>query len=543
MPAVLLVFCLFISSAAAEVNMSVEINSTGDVNFDADINADGNVTVIIDGTNIGEEVGGLQEDVYGQPSSDPRDFILREEFGNETEEIPIAQICDDLVQKGYITTTATHVIPQEFVAYLKSLGYDDEAHINYIWNLCQEMKFNYQSSYIAEHEAEWLKDEGDGVGISLDNVVSTIKEAIDYLLGLTGTSSEARQIAFDLDRYFASDEDVYYLNRRVRELELEAEAVSRTLQKIAMSAYCQAKIDMMIEYNFTSVKCGNTTYYHWQVVHSPPQRKVIGVTPYGYRKAPAEAGNIEYEDAPESLINYIPGRTKPMIIDYSPKEMATNKNTFNLYVYTNAPTNCQYKKTFFKFGEGVDFEEGQGSMIHKSVITEPEDGIYEYYIRCADAFGKTAFYPHKTHVKSIVKIDTEKPEISCFVTEDLVSYGTVTHTKVSCVVSDMTGAEIVEVYGLGEEPVELEPCEEKGEYCKVLPIKDLEEGTFKLSAKVVDRAGNENYKENFAVLTVDKTPIPEEEETPETSGGALTGLFSALTSNLLASIMSFFSGS
>ena len=532
----LIMFFLFISVANAEVNMSVDIATTGDVNLETNVNTSGNVTVVIDGTNIGEQVGGLEEDVYGQPHSNPKDFILEEEFGGQTEAIPIADLCSDLAQKGYITETATSVMPQGFVDYLKALGYDDESHINYIWNLCQELKFNYQSSYIAEHEPDWT--EGDGVGISLDNVVDAIHEAVNYLLGLTGTSDQAKQIAYDLDRYFASDRDVYNLNSRVSNLELEAEAVSRTMQNIAADAYCQAKIDMMMEYNFTSVTCGNTTYFYWQVAHSPVQTKIIGVTPSGYKKATSDSLDIQYEQAPGSLMNYVPGVTKPMIIDYSPKEMIKNTNTFRLYVYTNAPTDCQYNKGFFRFGEGNDFDEGQGSMIHKSVLTELDDGTYEYYIRCADAFGKTAFYPTGQPVKSVVTIDTENPEMVCFVSEDKLSYAAATSTEVSCVVSDMTGAETVEAYGF-EGVMELGPCEENGEYCGTLNIEDLAEGTYTLSARVVDKAGNENFDNDFARITVDKTPLPKEETS---NGGGLTGLFSVFTSNIFQPITDFFTG-
>ncbi|MCD6591216.1 MAG: hypothetical protein J7K72_04570 [Candidatus Aenigmarchaeota archaeon] len=538
--AALLTFILLVSVANAEVNMSVEINSTGDVNFDADINADGNVTVIINGTNIGEEVGGLEQDVYGQPQSNPKDFILEEEFGNETEEIPIAEICNDLVSKGYITDTATHIVPQEFVAYLKSLGYDDESHINYIWNLCQEMKFNSQSSYIKEHEGTWSKDDVGG-GINFGDLVSVMSEAVNYLLGKTYASDVAIQIARQLDRYFASDADVYYLDKRVKELELEAEAVSRTMQKIAVDSYCQAKIDMMIEYNFTSVTCGNTTYYYWQVVHSPPQTKVVGVTPSGYQHTPLKGPNIEYEEIPSSLLNYIPGKTKPVIIDYSPKEMVRAKHTFNLYVFTNAPTRCQYDKKYFIFGEGKDFDEGQGEMVHKSVITEPEDGRYEYYIRCADRFGNIAVYSRKGHVKSVMIMDTEKPKIVCFLENDTLSYTTAESTKITCAVSDATRV-TVQVRGLGD-VLELKPCNgNEMEYCAVLGIDELEEGEYNLSAYAVDRAGNENYDKDFATLTVDKTSVPKEEQT-EPAAGPLTGLFSSFTSNILASIINFFSGS
>ncbi len=45
--------------AFADANVSINIDTTGDVNLDTEVNTTGNVTVWIDGTNIGEEINNI----------------------------------------------------------------------------------------------------------------------------------------------------------------------------------------------------------------------------------------------------------------------------------------------------------------------------------------------------------------------------------------------------------------------------------------------------------------------------------------------------
>ena len=364
---------------------------------------------------------------------------------------------------------------------------------------------NGQGNYIVSNEDQWSQDKK---GITSSDLAEIINSAVGFLFGGNANNNE-EQIGSDLDAYFASDEDTYYIGQRINSLELEAEAVSRTLQDIAPDAYCRAKIDMMIEYGFTSVDCGNITYYHWNVHNSPEVTKIIGITSSD-RESSKIGGvpNLDYFDIPESFRNYIPGETRPIIVDFSPESITITDDSVNLFALTNAPTECWYKDDYFAIGDGNGFSLGQGGLAHETEVAIEEDGIYEYYIRCADSYGKMAYSPHQEsgHVVASVTRDTTGPEISCLVTEQLMSY-TSTESEVRCAVSDLSDIESFGITGIGV--VSPEPC--GSGYCLELNIDDLEEGTFSLSATSVDDAGNENSLDNFAEITVDKTPLPEEE--------------------------------
>jgi hypothetical protein len=63
---------LLIKQVYADTNVSIDVETPENVNLDVDINSTGNVGVVIDGTNINEEITGLNntmndmyQDVYG----------------------------------------------------------------------------------------------------------------------------------------------------------------------------------------------------------------------------------------------------------------------------------------------------------------------------------------------------------------------------------------------------------------------------------------------------------------------------------------------
>jgi hypothetical protein len=210
-----------------------------------------------------EAINETQTDVYGtMTGSGPKDLVLNEisrGYGNPingTEGLnSIDEICNDPSLNQWLSQISS-LPPQGFVDYLKALGYDDEAHINFIWTMCQQ-------KYIKENEGKWSSDLVGG-GIQQGDLVSIFRDAINWLMG-NGESvySKAKDLAMILDSYFASDRDVWILSNRISQLELRTEALERAMENTSAEAYCQAKLDMMKEYNLTGVKCGINSTMYW----------------------------------------------------------------------------------------------------------------------------------------------------------------------------------------------------------------------------------------------------------------------------------------
>ncbi|NIM47021.1 MAG: hypothetical protein GTN40_02570, partial [Candidatus Aenigmarchaeota archaeon] len=125
--------------AADVVNMNVSVNGTANLN----------ITVDADDTLARAMINETQTDTYGtMTGSSPKDLVLNEianAGGNpipETEGLEtINQICNDPSLQRYFSELS-NLPPLGFVDYLKALGYDDEAHINFIWTMCQQEYIN-----------------------------------------------------------------------------------------------------------------------------------------------------------------------------------------------------------------------------------------------------------------------------------------------------------------------------------------------------------------------------------------------------------------
>lgn len=273
------------------VNVEIQVNGTADVNL----------TVDADDTLAREMIGDLQEDVYGSEThSSPEDIILQyiedqipEDDGETpTQSLPgsgefdeIGDICNDPAFADYFEALSS-IPPEDFIQYMKDLGYDDEAHINMIWNMCQ-------NEYISERETVWIKDED---GIDTLTVVQLIGRAVDWLLGINTLPSKNEQtVGRKLDSYFASDKDVYFLNKKITELELRIEALERTIETTASEAYCDGKLGLMLDYNMRWVKCGDTTYHNHLEDPTTGEDMIVGITPIANGGAESE----ESEEEPE----------------------------------------------------------------------------------------------------------------------------------------------------------------------------------------------------------------------------------------------------
>jgi len=285
---------------ADEVNVEIHVNGTSDINL----------TIDADDTLAREQIGELQEDVYGTAEhSSPEDIILQtiedlipeeEEGGTSTQSESeseymdeIADICNNPIFADYFDTLSS-IPPEDFIQHMKDLGYDDVAQIGVIWSMCQ-------SEYISSQRTSWLRDES---GIDALAVAGLIGRSVDWLLGINSLASKNEEIiGRKLDSYFASDKDVYYLNMKVNELELRLEALERTMEGIASDAYCQGKLGLMLDYNMRWVRCGDTQYHNHLTDPATGEEIVIGITPIenGAENGGSEETDISFEEEDDTI--------------------------------------------------------------------------------------------------------------------------------------------------------------------------------------------------------------------------------------------------
>jgi len=218
----------------------------------------------------------LEKDVYGtETGSDPKDMVLEDITKGKGNPIPpvgdietMNQICSKPEFQTYFKNIGSSP-PQKFVDYVKALGYDDESHVNMLWSICQD-------EYISQNEQSWRADEK---GISSQEAVNLIEGAINWLLGKNKDPYESEvRIGSSLDKYFASDKDVYYLFLRLRDLEYRVEALENTMDKTTSEAYCQGKLEVLTKYNLTGVSCGET-FYHNHFKDPTGKDIILGITP------------------------------------------------------------------------------------------------------------------------------------------------------------------------------------------------------------------------------------------------------------------------
>lgn len=251
-------FLLASFASADTVNMNVSVNGTANLNIS--VNADDTLArQMISQAN--SEINNTQTDVYGTiTGSGPKDLILEEisrGYGNPVNVSEgldnIKEICADSYLQQYLSQISS-LPPLEFVNYLKGLGYDDEAHVNFIWTMCQQ-------EYVNQHQGQWLADKE---GVNPENLVDIFRNAVDWLNGRGEyVISQSREIATILSSYFASQKDLWVLSNKVKQQDIRIEALERTMEKMASEEYCQIKLDLMKEYNLTGVKCGTNSTMYW----------------------------------------------------------------------------------------------------------------------------------------------------------------------------------------------------------------------------------------------------------------------------------------
>jgi len=263
-----------------DVNYDTDVDAGGDVNLDVDIDADGDVDVVIDGTDIGNEIQNLNtnlnvlsQDVYGNSENSPDGYLGVLEI---YEDASMSSICSDPGLQEYFKFFSS-VPSLGFIEHMKWLGYDDEAHINLVWTICQEEKLEATSGYISEQESTWSADR---YGIGIQTVLDFFKGAVDWLLGLNKLANPYEmELGMTLDRYFASDMDTFYLNARINEIDLRVQVLENTMEEIASEEYCRGKLETMLEYNLDWVICGDTTYQNHMKSSMTGEDVIFGITP------------------------------------------------------------------------------------------------------------------------------------------------------------------------------------------------------------------------------------------------------------------------
>lgn len=223
-------------------------------------------TIVVNNT---DNTGDIRNDLYGTANhSSPKDMILNSLENSSspsvqsTQESPIKSICYDPALEQYFHTVSDQP-PAEFIAYLKGLGYDDEAHIDTIWSICLQERLDSTQAYINNQSGIWSQDLVGG-GVQQEDIVSIFQAAIEWLEG-KGDSvySQAKNLGMILDSYFANKRDVWILNNKINQLQMRVEALERTMETVAPEAYCKGKLDVMNEYNLTGVKCGANSTLYW----------------------------------------------------------------------------------------------------------------------------------------------------------------------------------------------------------------------------------------------------------------------------------------
>lgn len=91
--------------------------------------------------------------------------------------------------------------------------------------------------------------------------------AVNWLLGIEEPNDYDKSIGNELARAFVTRQEFENILIENQYLQWRVEALEKTVEKVASEAYCKAKIEMMFEYNFTSIECGNKTYFRVNPEH------------------------------------------------------------------------------------------------------------------------------------------------------------------------------------------------------------------------------------------------------------------------------------
>ena len=163
------------------------------------------------------------------------------------------------------------------------------------------IEFNDGSSYVQElaeyiqqNEARWATDT-DTSGTTLSELINHVKYGVDWFLGLSRTASGSEQeLIYQLSRAFATKPELEQLRIENQQLMLRIEALERTIEGSNPEAYCQGKLEMMVDYGMRWVTCGETKYHNHLVDPVTGEEIVVAISPMNI--APENVLDGEQED-------------------------------------------------------------------------------------------------------------------------------------------------------------------------------------------------------------------------------------------------------
>ena len=126
--------------------------------------------------------------------------------------------------------------------------------------------------YVKENEQDWLRDRR---GPSFSNIASLFEEVASLIMGRNKEPNSWHvRIANALLSVFVTRPELQEVRKQNQFLLYRVEALENTMEKIAEEAYCKGKIETMLKYNLTKVKCQNITYFNPAITKT---EKIIGI--------------------------------------------------------------------------------------------------------------------------------------------------------------------------------------------------------------------------------------------------------------------------
>ena len=134
-------------------------------------------------------------------------------------------------------------------------------------------------NYIQENQNTWTTDTK---GLTRNELMDIVKDGVDYFLGLNKLVSDYnKEFIYQLIRLFPTRDEFNELLKQNAVLSMRVDALERALEKGNDSShqYCKAKLEVMLDYNLTSVRCWNTTYSNHKINPVTGEDVIIGITP------------------------------------------------------------------------------------------------------------------------------------------------------------------------------------------------------------------------------------------------------------------------
>jgi hypothetical protein len=214
---------------------------------------------------------------------------------------------------------------------------------------------------------------------------------MDWLLGKnTNPNKYEIEIAQSIDSYCANDKDVYYLTRRVNDLQLRVEALEKTIEKINSTEYCESKLEVLDKYNLTAVKCGETTYHNHLTSPITGESMILGITPANEETPTTQNGNSHEET--ESNNGNTDGQTQEN--GHSENVLMSSQNG-----HENEQSVVDDKKTI-KMAINLPINDLTKDFIMKATVFLSSFTIFTMFLRITLPLQQGMFYVVSTKVKS-----------------------------------------------------------------------------------------------------------------------------------------------